>query len=67
MSNLLLKLKNKVLNEPVVITALLADVVLWVASERNIIIDEAQAEAYIAPVVLALIQRLKVTPTRKVV
>ncbi len=59
------KVKEKVLNEPVLVTALLADVALWIATKNDIIIDEAQVEAYVAPIVLALVQRLKVTPTRK--
>lgn len=66
MGNLFTKLKETILNEPVLLTALFADAVVWLGSELNIVVTDVSAKAYLAPLVIGLIQRIQVTPTRKV-
>lgn len=57
---------SKLAGEPVLVVAVLADGVILLASQFNVVIDEASVVTYLTPVVAGVLQRFFVTPTSKV-
>lgn len=63
---MLKKLLERLKNEPVVVAGVVAGVLVYLAGQANIVLDEATVKEAVVPVIVALLARLKVTPTRKV-
>lgn len=60
-------IKDVLLREPAIITGLLVSGVVVVAAELGFVIDEASAQAIIAPIVAGVISRFFVVPANEVV
>jgi hypothetical protein len=60
-----MNLKNRIKREPAVVVGLLASVVVGLASEYNVVLDETQVELLLAPLVTAVLIRFKVSPANE--
>lgn len=66
MKKLLNAIIAKVKGEPLVVTGVIVSAVIFIAGKLGIVLDQPTLQEVIAPIVVALIGRFKVTPTSKV-
>lgn len=59
------KLLERLKSEPVVVAGFIAGVLVFLAGQLNVGLDEATVKEALVPLVTALLVRQKVTPVRK--